>query len=181
MSNASELRAAKNPIVCRPRRQELVPDAGTILDISKWNKTATPAGSRGPIISEGDHLIEQDNPGVAVQFMGNNQVLLMENPCDPAKHAEIVAKFRRKGMNLLRIHHWEEYWMDYGSLYGSSVNQPGDFNLNPVRLQETDQFLALWRADGGYYTFGPASQNMLANMGTRNRYDYTPLTGARST
>lgn len=150
------------------------PDAGTILDISKWSNVSTPAGIRGPLITEGDHLIEQSVPGVAVRLIGNNTTFSTPNPCDPAKIPAMVARLRRKGFNLIRMHHWEAYWQSFGTLYGNDVGQAGTYNLNPTRLNETDQLIREWRANGGRYLVGPASSNMMANMGgNANRYDVT--------
>lgn len=158
------------------------PDPGTILDISRYVSTSKPAGSKGKIIAVGEYFEEANNPGVHVRFVGNNTAATLGSPLNKAMINDIVTKFTVKGYNYIRLHGIENYLMIDGVPYGTSYGRLGNRNYSPTRWDELDFFLYSLKQAGVYYSFGPASSNLVWNMnGYIDRYDRNINTSGTAT
>ena len=116
--------------------------SGTPLDFSFLNET--PVGKYGRVIVDGDKFVLEKRPGKAVRFWGTNV-------CGPAnlpsaEHAVFVADdLARRGCNLLRIHHFDN-WIVRRDNGGDGTS------LDPEAMAKMDFFLAELKKRGIYVT-----------------------------
>lgn len=153
-------------------------DEGTILDLSKFRRTASVAGARGRLVKVGANIYEADellkpvNDRIPVRLVGNNSGHVITNPLDPARAQRMAKKLKARGFNFARIHGIESYLMQWGDMYELPVtNVTGTRNYSPDRWAELDNFLYVLKQNGIYYSFGPASKNLAMNIFGRDRWD----------
>lgn len=151
--------------------QQFYPNKGSVLDLEKWRSTAAVAGANGRIVPVGDRIFEANNLSRPVRLVGNNTVATKFFPMDPAEVDNIVAKYKARGFNFIRLHHIEAYLMQAGPLYQSDTGRVGTRNYDPQRLAELDLFLYKCKMAGIYYSFGVASGNLALNTRGADRWD----------
>lgn len=116
--------------------------SGTLLDFSFLNDA--PAGKFGRVIADNDKFVLEKHPGKAIRFWGTNVCGQANIPS--AEHAVFVADdLARRGYNLLRIHHFDN-WIVRRNEGG------GGTSLDPDAMAKLDFFLAELKKRGIYVT-----------------------------
>lgn len=125
-----------------PVKHELEIIPGSALDFSEvigWHK---PAGKLGHVKAVGNHFEFDTLPGVPQRFYGVN-LCFTANYITPQEAAKLAARFRRIGYNAVRLHHYDN------TLVEGSADKTA---LNPARLNQLDQLMAQFIANGIYVT-----------------------------
>lgn len=117
------------------------------VDLSFLNAAEKPAGKRGFVRAEGDHLVFAD--GARARFWGTN---LTAGALFKGSRESVVAQARRLsalGFNLVRLHHHDSEWVN-PNVFGDRSSIRDTQSLNAASLDRLDWWVKCLKDEGIY-------------------------------
>lgn len=118
---------------------------GTATDVSFLN--AKPAGTNGPIISQGGHFVEA-RTGKQIRFLGTNFAARAAFPSH-ADADKVAARIAKLGINIVRMHHMDNIdWGQSASIWDYTYKDRQ--HISPAQLDKLDYLVGQLKKHGVY-------------------------------
>jgi len=138
-----------NELFARPDRKTwhkgLLPWNVAPVDLSFLNEQDKPAGNRGFVRAEGEHLLFGD--GSPARFWGTNITAYALFGTSGTKRCEAARRIAKFGFNLVRLHHHDSAWV-VPNIFGKK--SPNTRDLDEGSLRKLDWWIHCLKQNGIY-------------------------------